>query len=650
MAVGLQTAGVPTPRLLSGRPDVLTLGSLGRDPLVPAALALTLGMIADRYWHIPPPVSLASLLIALVAWLCASAGRRPGLPLVYLALAAVALGAADHHWHRDVYPVDDIGNLAGEEARPVRLRGRVDEEPAPARRTSAPDLLSVPTPDSMAAVLEVTSLADGEGWLPASGRVRVLLPVETPKPQVEDAPKLSVGQEIEIVGRLRKPSTPANPGELDYASYLRDQRIRAVVVVGKTSDAVVRMPERRGWSLSGWLGWVRGWAQGVLQESLSGDASGVAAAVLLGVEMTMTEAEWEMYRRTGVLHVLVISGQHLVILGLFLWSVLRLLGTSRRRGAFLVAVFLLGYALLTGARPPVIRAATIYLAGCGALLFRRPVMPANVFALSWLVIAFRRPTELFSTGCQLSFLAVAVLYWGAADWRRSDIDPLERLIDEGRPTWLRLLRWFGERVLLSYAATLAVWLAIAPLIAARYHLVAPVALVIGPPTVLLTSVALLAGFLLLLAAAVCWPLVPLFAWVTSWSLTLCERLVRASDRLPGSHWYVADIPDWWLWIFYVGLLSFLMLERLRPYSRYAMIAAVSWLGIGLVATTSHREPGELRCTFLAVGHGGCTVLETPDGRTLLYDAGALSGPEVARRQIAPYLWSRGIVRIDEILL
>src|SRR5205823_5258557 len=58
----------------------------------------------------------------------------------------------------------------------------------------------------------------------------------------------------------------------------------------------------------------------------------------------------------------------------------------------------------------------------------------------------------------------------------------------------------------------------------------------------------------------------------------------------------------------------------------------------------------LRCTFLAVGHGGCTVLETPDGRTLLYDAGALAGPDVTRLKIAPFLWYRGIRRIDEVFI
>jgi competence protein ComEC len=58
----------------------------------------------------------------------------------------------------------------------------------------------------------------------------------------------------------------------------------------------------------------------------------------------------------------------------------------------------------------------------------------------------------------------------------------------------------------------------------------------------------------------------------------------------------------------------------------------------------------LRCTFLAVGHGGCTVIETPDGRTLLYDVGAMTGPEVTERHVAPFLWHRGVKRIDEVFI
>jgi len=132
----------------------------------------------------------------------------------------------------------------------------------------------------------------------------------------------------------------------------------------------------------------------------------------------------------------------------------------------------------------------------------------------------------------------------------------------------------------------------------------------------------------------------------------CDAFVSISQSLPYSYWYVGMVPDWWLWIFYPGLLAFLTWECLQKHWRWGLLLGLGWLCVGLVRLSGLLAipPDELRCTFLAVGHGGCTVLETPDGRTLLYDAGALGGPDVTRRQIAPYLWYRGIRRIDEIIL
>ena len=89
---------------------------------------------------------------------------------------------------------------------------------------------------------------------------------------------------------------------------------------------------------------------------------------------------------------------------------------------------------------------------------------------------------------------------------------------------------------------------------------------------------------------------------------------------------------------------------MRRRWRWGAAAGLGWLCVGLLCGAARLPSDELRCTFLAVGHGGCTVLETPDGRTLLYDAGALGGPDVTRRQIAPFLWYRGIHRIDEVFL
>jgi competence protein ComEC len=130
----------------------------------------------------------------------------------------------------------------------------------------------------------------------------------------------------------------------------------------------------------------------------------------------------------------------------------------------------------------------------------------------------------------------------------------------------------------------------------------------------------------------------------------CGGIVDIADRLPLGHWAVGDVPGWWVAVFYAGLLAALLLPTVRARWRPLALAGTGWLVLGLVVMIWRPLPDGLRVTFLAVGHGGCTVLETSDGRVVVYDAGALNGPDVTRRQIAPFLWYRRIRRIDEVIL
>jgi competence protein ComEC len=168
--------------------------------------------------------------------------------------------------------------------------------------------------------------------------------------------------------------------------------------------------------------------------------------------------------------------------------------------------------------------------------------------------------------------------------------------------------------------------------------------------VLLTSIALLTGFLTLLCAMVAWPLAIVFGWLTSFCLAGCQLMVQAGVQLPGAYAYVSDIPEWWLWAFYGGLLLGLTVPSLRQRWPWTLSVAVAWVAVLLFVYFIPLRPPQFRCTFLAVGHGGCTIIETADGRRLLYDAGAMAGPEVTRRHIAPFLWHRGIRRLDHVFV
>ncbi len=607
---------------------------------MPAALAYTGGVVLDHYTAVPFAVSFLLMLGGMIGWLVASFSKRTRLPLVFLALAATAFGAAYHHYRRDFYPADDVAGAATAEPWPVQMRGFLDEEPL--HSPAHPDpLRSIEAGESTTTILRATAIRQGNDWTTVSGRVHLMISGA--------AIDIHAGDEVEAVGRLSLIHGPANPGEADAAATWRNRGVRAQLITAKTADGVTR--SERGWtaSPSGWLAMVRGWGRRTLADALPPETSEIAAALVLGDGSAMTQAEWDKFIRNGVVHALAISGQHLMILAVVLWWLLRRLGVRQRHGAIVVALFLLAYALLAGGRPPALRAAVAVCAVCGALVIRRRTLPANLFALSWLAVALLDPTDIFSPGCQLSFLSVAILQWGVRPWLEREPDELQRAIDEARPAWLRWLRWLGGVILKSYLLTLIICAAIAPLAASHYHLVSPIGILLGPPLVLLTAIALIAGFLLLGAAALCPPLTYLIAPVVYYSLGGCESLVDLCDGWPFARFYVGDVRQWWLWIFYVALLAMLTQRPLRQRWRWGLAAGLGWLCVGLLCGV--RLPSdELRCTFLAVGHGGCTVLETADGRTLLYDAGALGGPDVTRRQIAPFLWHRGVRRIDEVFL
>jgi competence protein ComEC len=627
----------PPPR----RPTPPAWRDFARAPLVPVAVAATAGLVADRYLETPLAAGLVAAAGGVVGWAVALARRSSiALPLLWAAFAGLA--AAYHHTHRHGFPPDDIGEVASEEPALANLRGVILDEPA-ARPAPKADPLAPRQTDRDTTTLRVTELADGGTWRPASGKVT--LSVE----RVSGPPLggIHAGDAVEVIGTLSRPRPPGNPGEQDYASYLLDQRVRAEVRVSDSAATVVRLDATAD-PFAAWVAAARGRAAAALTSTLPPREAAVARALLLGDTAAMGREEWDIYVRTGVVHALAVSGQHLLVLAGFAWVVLRLAGVRRARGAWAVALLMVGYAVLTGLRPSGVRAAVMVVAACGAFVLRRPLLPANAFAAGWLAVVLLNPADPFTLGCQLSFLSVFALVWGAGRWfTPKPLTPLEELIEESRPVWEKAIRGGGRAVFAAYGVTLLLMLANGPLLAAGVNLVSPVGVLVGPPLVLLTSVALVSGFLLILVAPL-GPVAALPAWVTTQSLAAAGWLARRAADLPGGSVYTPGPPAWWLVGFYALVAAAILLDT-RRRNRLA-VALLGWALLGLVRPTATVDPSELRVTFLSVGHGGCTVLECPDGRCLLYDAGTTVGPAMMRRVVAPYLWHRGINRIDELFV
>ena len=194
-----------------------------------------------------------------------------------------------------------------------------------------------------------------------------------------------------------------------------------------------------------------------------------------------------------------------------------------------------------------------------------------------------------------------VLIWGCSHWLKPrELTPVEQLIDETRGVPEKVARAVLRALWQTFAVSTVVN---APLVLAWQNVASPIAVLIGPPLVVLTSIALVAGFLVLIVS----PLGPWLAWpfarVTEWSLAACEWLVHIGDRVPGGHLYSPAPPVWWLVGFYLLVAGVVLVEWKWAKKGLAVIGI--WVLFGLVVGLQPRTSDEARVTFLAVGHGGC---------------------------------------------
>ena len=302
--------------------------------------------------------------------------------------------------------------------------------------------------------------------------------------------------------------------------------------------------------------------------------------------------------------------------------------------------------------PPVVRATILVLMICLSMCLRRPGLSFNSLAAAALVVLAINPSDLFNAGAQLSFLAAATIMWFLPRWREViGMDDHLRKMEYRHMNWFMQSRWrfFHSLVYLFFIGAM-IWLITQPLVAARFHMFSPIALVLNPLLWFPMTLGLLGGFVFLFVAAIVPPLAGSAAFFCNLILWFLEKMIAIAAAVPGGHSWVSGPGNWWLAGFYGGLAVLAVFPRIRPRPRWCFGLLAGWTALGLTVSYIPHDSNRLRCTFLSVGHGSAAVLELPSGRTLLYDAGEFGAPERAARVITGYLWSRGIGRIDAVVL
>lgn len=618
------------------------------QPLMLLLIAASLGIVLDRYWPQSFDRWCFVTLAAAGCWLLAAMLRWRIVAIAPLLLAWCCGFAAWHHAWWQVYPVDELGRSASLDIVPVCLEARalsnVRWQPAPQRDP----LATIPQGDHCRLEVQASRVRHRAHWQPISGRAELVIDGHLLGVQAGDFVRLTV---------LMQRVPPAqNPDEFDAAAHERVSR-HLVRLSAPSPDCVEVLQPGSRWNWRRMLEGTRYSLSEVLRKSIAPERAGLASGLLIGAREQIDYEQTQQFFLTGTVHILAISGVHVGILAYGFWLVMRT-GLLSRRGAIVAAiVFVLLYTLVTDAQPPVVRSAILVVVICWGRWLGRPTPPLNALAAGGLVVLALNPTQFFQIGTQLSFLAVATLiYCGPLLVVKRPTDPLDRFLAAHEPMQRRWTKMAFGYVWRLWLTGTCVWLVALPLTLYRFHVMSPSALWVNPLVWIPITIALYAGFATLAIGWLVPPLGQVCGAVCDFNLWLVERCIYYGERSPGSYQYMPGPALWWVIGFYIGLAAYVWLPAWRPRWYWGLTILIAWIAVGQLAAVrsplwslQNREP-ELATTFIAVGHGTSVLLEMPDGRVVLYDAGHMGTPSGAARSISAVLWSRGITHLDAVVL
>jgi len=440
-------------------------------------------------------------------------------------------------------------------------------------------------------------------------------------------PVVQAGERWQLTVRLKQPHSSSNPHGFDFELWALENDIRATGYVHNKGKnlRLDDLADGAGYRIETWREAIRNKFQATLEGA---PYTGVLSALAIGDQSSISAENWQVFTRTGVNHLMSISGLHITMLaslafaityGLWRRSVYLTLRLPARKAAASVAMLVaIGYALLSGYGVPAQR--TVYMVGAVAvaLWFNRNFSLGQILSIAILGVLIPDPWAVVSPGFWLSFGAVALIMY-VTGYR------------------IGQSHWLVQYAKVQWAMTVG----LTPLLLGLFQqvsLVSPIANAIAIPLVSLVIVPLtLLGAVLPLDAVL---------WLAHWVMSLVMGYLEWLSALPQAVW-MQHAPSSWSII--IGVIGAILILAPRGFP-------ARWLGVLLMLPmfTNTPEPpsyGSAKLTIFDVGQGLSVAIQTQN-HTLLYDTGPdFSGEaDSGNRIVLPALKAFGVSHLDGLIL
>ena len=439
-------------------------------------------------------------------------------------------------------------------------------------------------------------------------------------------PEIAPAERIMFPCRLREFKRSKNPGSFSYEMFMKTRRIvcrgyipdgRYIVCLGK---------ERKFFEE------IRGSIREFLRKELSKRDFSIFSALLLGERSGLEEDTKELLRKSGLGHILAISGLHIglvawisffLIKRLLLFSYrLPLIFDIRKLSSILTCFPVLFYSILSGMSIPTQRAMIMILVYLFSIILERESDVLSSLCLAGLIIVSIHPYSVFSPSFQLSFAAVFGIIWLFPKIRRN--------------TGNKIFSYFSD----LFFSSLSIYILLLPLLLYYFHRICLVA-----PLSNLTAIPILGIWILpfSLASVILFPLSRTISsfliHISSYGLHLMLFIAKLWSSFPLANIWLFTPKLSEMFIYWLSVLFFTK----RHYRISLLLLFLILSEIAFFKIKSKMNKG-LRITFLSCP-GICAYIEFPEGKSMIFKRGRFSSEST----IAPFLWSKKIMKVDYIL-
>lgn len=462
----------------------------------------------------------------------------------------------------------------------------------------------------------------------------------------KDVSDYAIGNRLLVKGELSMFDQPTNKYQFDERMYYKNQNIdyRLMAKQSKIIDNCVDY-------LSDTLYRIRLRLCQVLNTIPEEEVASSLSAMLLGEKSTMDHETKSLYELGGIAHIISISGLHVALLGMAIFTLLK--NTAGLKTGVIASVFFIFcYGILTNFSVSTNRAVIMLILFLAAKLAGRTYDLVTAVALSGILILLRQPMQVFQCGFLLSYgavIGIAVIY--PCFLQVIDLEQLKTGKDweekERGTARLRLRKLFltvRYYIVTSLLYQVAIFIITCPILLYFYYKIATYSFLLNLIVLPLMTYVVLFGLTGAVLGCFSLPLGTFFLAPAIYVIRLYLLLCRLVEKLP-LHQLVLGRPDIVRTCVYILLC---ILGCVGIYKKYR-ICSILLMG-GMLLFFIPRFSNDLTITSVDVGQGDCFIIQTPNKHVYMIDGGSTSENEVGEYRVLPYLYGSGIDRIDKIFV